>query len=191
MKFTPELAFEGGRVRPLEVEDRDALFQLFQQPELPGQRPVQAPEQLDRMIELSLQMAATQRGMMWALEVGEPNNWKLLGMVSAYEWQPSLLRVMFRVDGLPELSMQHRARALGRCIAFMADKYHLFNFGYQWVEGQNPDIKTMLDECGFTEAARLRDAWRTGERSFSDVVQYHHLVMDSEAESIINQGVSQ
>ncbi|MBM97165.1 MAG: hypothetical protein CMI09_15110 [Oceanospirillaceae bacterium] len=178
MKFTPELTFEGGRVRPLEPEDRDALFGLFQHPELPGQRPVQQPEQLDRMIELSVQMAATQRGMMWALEVGEPDNYQLLGMVSGYEWQPSLLRVMFRVDGLPELSMQHRFDALQVCMSFMAEKYHLFNFGYQWIEGQNPEIISMLESSGFQQAARLRDAWRTGESSFADVVQFHHLKAD-------------
>lgn len=182
MKFTPELTFAGGRVRPLEAEDRDALFRVFQNPELPGQRPLQQPEQLDRMIELSVQMAATQRGMMWALEVGEPDSWQLLGMVSAYEWQPSLLRVMFRVDGLPELSLQHRSRALQACMDFMAHKYHLFNFGYQWIEGQNPELQSMLESSGFQQVARLRDAWRTGEASFADVVQFHHLKTDSDAQ---------
>jgi len=175
MKFTPEICFEGGRVRPLVAEDRDALFQLFQTPELPGQHPVQKPEQLERMIELSVQMAATQRGMMWALEVGCKDNWQLQGMVSAYEWQPSLLRTMLRVDGSPELVIEHRAAALEVCLNFMAEKYHLHNFGYQWIEGQPPEIVTMLEGLGFEQAARLRDAWRLGDRRFCDLVQYHRV----------------
>jgi len=178
MKFTPEIPFEGGRVRPLVAEDRDALFQLFQTPELPGQRPLQQPEQLDRMIELSVQMAATQRGMMWALETGGPDAWQLQGMVSAYEWQPSLLKVMLRVDGAPTLSIPDRAAALTVCRDFMAGKYHLRNFGYQWIDGQNPDIMSMLERVGFERAARLRDAWRVGEQQFCDVVQFHQLTME-------------
>lgn len=181
MKFTPALSFDGGRVRPLEADDRDALFQVYQQPELPGQRPLEKPEQLDRMIELSVQMAATQRGMMWALEMGnDSDGYQLVGQVSAFDWQPSHLKVMLRVDALPAATMAIRAVALQQCMAFMAEKYHLRNFGYQWIAGQNESIKTMLSDAGFELAANLRGAWRIGQNEWLDVSQYHKVLLATE-----------
>ncbi|MCD8522920.1 MAG: GNAT family N-acetyltransferase [Saccharospirillaceae bacterium] len=169
MKFTPELSFDGGRVRPLTYDDVDALFALYQQPELPGQRVLDNKDNLVRMVDLSVQMAATQRGMMWALDVDD----HIIGMVSAFDWQPSLLRTMLRVDGLPQLTLGKRRAALKVCMDFMADKYHLRNFGYQWIDGQNDAIKTMLTDLGFQQSALMRDAWRTGEQTFADVVQFN------------------
>ncbi|MCY0964873.1 GNAT family N-acetyltransferase [Parathalassolituus penaei] len=176
MQFTPELNFDGGRVRPLAAEDRDALFRVYQQPELPGQRPLQDPAQLDRMIELSVQMAATQRGMMWALEVGSEGNYELLGVVGAFDWQPSMLRITLRIDGLPELGCDLRAAALETCIGFLSSKYHLRNFAFQWVDGQNPAYRDMLTRIGFSLSARQRDGWRTAEQTFVDVELYHRLL---------------
>jgi RimJ/RimL family protein N-acetyltransferase len=176
MQFTPELTFAGGRVRPLFPEDRDALLRLYQQPELPGQRPLENAEPLDRMIELGVQMAATQSGMMWALETGTEGNWQLLGMVSAYDWQPSQLRVVMRVDGLPELGCELRARALATCMDFLASQYHTRNFSCQWIDGQNPAYPAMLESLGFKQTARMRDGWRTGEKTFVDVVVYHRVL---------------
>lgn len=188
MIFTPELPFDGGRVRPLEGTDRDALFAVYQQPEIPGQRPLQNPEQLDRMIDLSVQMAATQRGMMWALETGAEGNWQLLGIVSAYDWQPSHLRATLRVEGLPELTLPERARALQACMDFLASKYHLRNFACQWIEGQNPDWLTMLERIGFRQSARLRDGWRTGDQSFVDLVILNRLVDDAAPDAAMRAG---
>jgi hypothetical protein len=54
-------------------------------------------------------------------------------------------------------------------------KYHIRNFGYQWIEGQKEDIKTMLLNMGFDQTASLRDAWRTGEKTFANVAQYHFI----------------
>ena len=173
MKFTPELSFSGGRVRPLTYDDADALFELYQHPELPGQRVLDNKDNLIRMVDLSVQMAATQRGMMWALEV----DGAIIGMVSAFDWQPSLLRTMLRVDGLPQLTLAQRSAALQVCMDFMAQKYHLRNFGYQWIEGQNEEFKTMLTELGFKQSAVMRDAWRSGETSFANVVQFN-IVLD-------------
>ena len=119
MKFTPELSFSGGRVRPLTYNDVDALFELYQHPELPGQRVLDNKDNLIRMVDLSVQMAATQRGMMWALEV----DGAITGMVSAFDWQPSLLRTMLRVDGLPQLTLAQRSAALKVCMDFMAEKF--------------------------------------------------------------------
>ena len=184
MKFTPALPFEGGQVRPLEADDRDALFQVYQQPELPGQRPLEQPEQLDRMIELSVQMAATQRGMMWALEIGNnTDGYQLVGQVSAFDWQPSHLKVMFRVDALEAASMAVRAEALKACMGFMAEKYHLRNFGYQWVASQNEAIKGMLQAAGFELAATMREAWRIGQTEWLDVEQYHCVLLGTEGEA--------
>jgi hypothetical protein len=56
MKFTPELEFPGGRVKPLHYDDIDALYELYQHPEIPGQRPLQDKEHLNRMVDYSVQM---------------------------------------------------------------------------------------------------------------------------------------
>jgi len=176
MNFTPELSFAGGRVRPLSYDDVDALFEIYQHPEIPGQRVLDNKDSLTRMVDLSVQMAATQRGMMWLLEVGSADKYEVQGMVSAYDWQPSQLRTMLRVDGLPQLSAEHREAALTACLNFMAEKYHLRNFAYQWIAGQDEALKTLLENAGFTACATLRDAWRTGEKSFADIVQFHRLL---------------
>jgi len=169
MKFTPELDIPGGRIKPLHYDDIDGLFELYQNPEIPGQRPLEDKEQLNRMVDYSVQMAATQRGMMWAIET----DGKIKGMVSAFDWQPSHLRVVMRVDGLSDLTLQERADALKAAMDFLASKYHIRNFAYQWIEGQADNIRTMLTKAGFSLAARLRGAWRTGNQSFADVEQYH------------------
>src|SRR5690554_7760013 len=83
MKFTPELEFEGGKVRPLTLDDLDHLWNIYQQPELPGQSKPKEKEQLARLVDYSIKMAATQRGMMWLLEV----DGQVLGMVNVYDWQ--------------------------------------------------------------------------------------------------------
>ena len=85
MKFTPELEFKGGKVRPLSLDDIDHLWNIYQQPELPGQVIPSQKEQLARIVDYSIKMAATQRGMMWLIEID--NN--ILGMVSVFDWQPS------------------------------------------------------------------------------------------------------
>lgn len=171
MKFTPELEFPGGRVKPLHYDDIDALYELYQHPEIPGQRPLQDKEHLNRMVDYSVQMAATQRGIMWAIEI----NGEIKGMVSGFDWQPSQLRIMMRVDGLPTLTIREREKALSVCIDFLVNKYHIRNFGYQWIAGQNEDITAMLIGMGFEHTATLRDAWRIGERTFANVAQYHFI----------------
>lgn len=183
MKFTPELAFAGGRLRPLADSDVEHLLALYQQPELPGQRPLdpaseQAQQQMQRLIELSVQMAATQRGMMWLLEL----NGEVQGMVSAFDWQPSALRVTLRADGLPSLQDEHRAAALAVAMDFLASKYHLRNFAYQWIAGQAESLKTLLQSLGFERTALLRQAWRTGDSQFADIEQYH--LLRSEAKPV-------
>lgn len=174
MKFTPELEIPGGCIKPLHYDDIDGLFELYKHPEIPGQRPLQDKEQLNRMIDYSVQMAATQRGMMWAIET----EGQIKGMVSGFDWQPSNLRIVMRVDGLPQLTVEERTASLKAAIGFLSTKYHVRNFAYQWIEGQSEDIKTALSECGFTLAARLRDGWRTGNTEFSDVEQYHWVSSD-------------
>ena len=171
MKFTPELEFEGGKVRPLGLNDLDHLWNLYQQPELPGQAKPKEKEQLARIVDYSIKMAATQRGMMWLIEINE----EILGMVSVFDWQPSALRLMIRIDGLPQLSIEQRQAALQCCMDFLAHKFHTRNFAYQWVEGQQPAIKTMLENMGYQLSATLRDAWRVGDQGFANVLQYHFL----------------
>lgn len=172
MKFTPELVFDGGRVRPLTYDDVDALFHLYQHPEIPGQRALENKDNLLRMVDLSVQMAATQRGMMWAIEIDQT----LMGLVSAFDWQPSLLRTLLRVDALPALTLAQRAAALTVCMDFMASKYHVRNFGYQWIAGQDLSLQTYLLDMGFSQTAIQRGAWRIGESSFADVVHFTRLL---------------
>lgn len=174
MKFTPELPFANGRLRPLNYDDSEILFQLYQQPEIPGQNLPTNPEQMTRLVEYSVQMAATQRGMIWLVEV----DGKVQGMLSAFDWQPSSLRLMLRVDGLPTLSLASRQAALAAAMQFLTKKYHIFNFAYPWIAGQSAEIKTMLNDLGFRRCATLRDGWRVGE-GFADVEQYH-LVLDKQ-----------
>lgn len=171
MKFTPELPFTGGRLRPLTYEDADILFGLYCQPEIPGQNPPSSAEQMSRLVDYSVQMAATQRGMMWFLEV----DGQVQGMVSVFDWQPSYLRLTLRVDGLPELSLENRQHALKAAMDFLETKFHIFNFAYQWIEGQSSDIKTVLANLGFSLRATLRDGWRVGE-GFANVEQYHRVL---------------
>jgi len=123
------------------------------------------------MVDYSVQMAATQRGMMWAIEV----DGQIQGMVSGFDWQPSHLRIMMRVDALPALTDEHRASALQVCLEFLQNKYHVRNFGYQWIEGQKESIKYCISTLGFECAAILRGAWRTGDTEFADVHQYHFI----------------
>lgn len=171
MKFTPELEFNGGKIRPLSLDDIDHLWNIYQQPELPGQVTPSQKEQLARIVDYSIKMAATQRGMMWLIEID--NN--ILGMVSVFDWQPSSLRLMLRVDGLPELTIEQRQAALQCAMDFLAQKFHTRNFAYQWIEGQPPEIKSMLSNMGYKLSATLRDAWRVGDQGFANVLQYHFL----------------
>lgn len=190
MNFTPELKFEGadfhGRVRSLNDDDQANLLNLYQHPELPGQRPLdpesqQAQDHIARMIELSVQMAATQRGIMWALEIGAADSEDAFrGMVSVFDWQPSHLRATLRVDGLDTLPVQQRVTAMLVCMDFMAEKYHLRNFAYQWVEGQDEAMLEALKNIGFEQSARLRESWKIvaedGEVKYIDMIQLNRVI---------------
>ena len=178
MNFTPELELEGGRVRPLQEADVDALFTIYQQPEIPGQRPLSDSSHCQRMVELSQQMAATQRGMMWLLE---DDNQQALGVVSIYDWQPSLLRATIRVDGLPELPVTLRGNAIQVCTGYMHEHYHVRNVAFQWVDGQPDNLKEMIVELGFQQSAHLRQSWRTAAHEFRDVIQFNRLIEAQQA----------
>lgn len=171
MKFTPELAFEGGKIRPLSLADKDILFALYQQPELPGQGKPSDPEEMVKIVDYSIKASATQRGMMWLIEI----DGEVLGMVNALDWQPSYLRLMLRADALPSLSIEHRQAAVQAAIDFLGQKFHVNNFAYQWIAGQQENIKTMLENLGFKHCATLREAWRTGAEEFANIEQYHLL----------------
>lgn len=171
MKFTPELEFNGGKIRPLSMDDIDHLWNIYQHPELPGQSKPSQKEHMSRIIDFSVKMAATQRGMMWLIE--SEND--VLGMVSVFDWQPSALRLMLRVDGLPHLRIEQRQAALQCAMDFLAQKFHTRNFAYQWVEGQPAEIQTMLVNMGYELRATLRDAWRVGNDGYANLLQYHFL----------------
>lgn len=174
MKFTPELVFGGGRIRPLVADDVDALFELYQHPDMPGQAPAQSKDPIERMIDLSVRMAATQRGMMWILESGsEELGFEFQGQLSLYDWQASLLRGMLRMDALASASATLRADALQALMDFMAQKYHVRNFGCLWVEGQTPVTLECLHRLGFEQTALERKAWRFSQQDYADIRRFH------------------
>ena len=175
MKFTPELTFTGGRLTPLSLAHSDDLWALYQHPELPGQSVPTNPEYMTRIIDYSIKAAATQRGMMWLIEIDTANGAHMQGVVNAFDWQPSALRLIMRVDALASLSIEHRQAALQAAMAFLAEKYHVNNFAYQWMVGQAPDIQQMLHRLGFKLAATFREAWHIGNEQFVDMEQYHWL----------------
>lgn len=177
MKFTPELDVPGGRVRPFNDADIDALFKIYGQPEIPGQRPLEDKTHCQRMIELSQQMAATQRGMMWLLEDAEG---QAHGVVSIYDWQPSLLKATIRVDGTPTLPLALRAAAIECCMGYMQEHYHVRNMAFQWIDGQPNALKSMIEELGFTQSAHFRESWRTADQEFRDVVQFNRMMRGHE-----------
>lgn len=171
MKFTPELPFNGGRLRPLAAADVDTLLALYQQPELPGQSIPTNKDAMARIIDYSVKAAATQRGMLWLVEI----DGQVQGLLSAFDWNPSFLRLTLRVDGLPALTLAQRQLALHTAIEFLGTKFHVNNFAYQWIAGQATELKTMLANLGFTLCATLREAWRVGDQGFADIEQYHLL----------------
>jgi len=178
MNHTPEISFENGMLRALEDSDISRLLELYQQQVMPGQKALIEEEQAKRMITLAAQMASQQRGMMWALTV----DGQLQGVLSFYDWRPSLLKTQIRLDVFNEVGLDVQKSAVKKCIEATSKKYHLRNFIYQWVDGQPEKNKQLMLEVGFEFNAKLRDLWRTGQDSYVDVEQYNLFLVESEQE---------
>ena len=175
MKFVPIVEFSGGQLRPLTKDDIPAIVQLFQKNTITGQSESAIQEQAQRMVDLSVQMAATQRGIIWALEI----NGEMQGTLSLYDWQPTALKTVMKVDALEQVSSAQQVMAIDAAIELLQQKYHLRNFAYQWTEVDGEAAKAVFIEAGFEQQAIIRDGRRTGQQSFTDVILFNRILLES------------
>lgn len=172
MKFVANVDFDGGQLRPLAKIDVDSIIKLYQKQTLAGQSEAASKEHAERMIELSVQMAATQRGLMWAIELeGE-----MQGMLSLYDWQPSSLKTLMRLDALEGLTSDKQVAALQSGIEFLAQKYHLRNFSFQCLPQGEEAVIAVIEQAGFSQQARLRDYRRISQTEYSDVLVFNRIL---------------
>lgn len=176
MKFVANVDFPGGQLRPLIQSDVDSIIKLYQKQTLAGQSEAASREHAERMIALSVQMAATQRGLMWAIEVESDGEPRMLGMLSLYDWQPSSLKTLMRLDVMAELAPELQVNALHSGLNFLATKYHLRNFSFHCLPQGDGAVIKVLEQAGFTQQARLRDFRRISQTEFSDVLVYNQIL---------------
>lgn len=176
MKFVANVDFSSGQLRPLDKSDVDTIVKLYHKQTLAGQSEAAIKEHAERMVTLSVQMAATQRGLMWAIEVEHEGQPCMLGMLSLYDWQPTSLKTLMRLDVLPELTQQHQVDALHAGIEFLAQKYHLRNFSFHCLPTGEESMITSIQQAGFVQQARLRDLRRISQTEFSDILVFNKIL---------------
>ncbi len=179
MKFVANVDFNGGQLRSLNESDVDAIVKIYQKQTLAGQSEDAIKEHAERMITLSVQMAATQRGMMWAIDV----DGQMLGMLSLYDWQPTSLKTVMRLDTLPELSQALQVDALRTGIEYLSKKYHLRNFSFQCFPQGDESVIAVIQTVGFEQQARLRDFRRISQTEYSDILVFNKIVEPAEGVS--------
>lgn len=179
MKFVANVDFNGGQLRSLNESDVDAIVKIYQKQTLAGQSEDEIKEHAERMITLSVQMAATQRGMMWAIDV----DGQMLGMLSLYDWQPTSLKTVMRLDTLPELSQALQVDALRTGIEYLSKKYHLRNFSFQCFPQGDESVIAVIQTVGFEQQARLRDFRRISQTEYSDILVFNKIVEPAEGVS--------
>lgn len=165
MKFVPEVEFSAGLLRPLSDSDLPTIVKIYQKSLPAGQSQQAIEEQAKRLLNLAVQMAATQRGLMWAIET----DGTMTGMLSLYDWQPTTLKTLIKLDALEALTQDLQVQAIESAIQFLQQKYHLRNFSCQWVETDGQAVKDTFQLAGFSQQAVLRDARRTGQDSYVDI----------------------
>lgn len=175
MKFVANVDFDGGQLRPLEKTDVDDIVKIYQKQALAGQSISASKEHASRMVDLSVQMAATQRGLMWAIEV----DGSMQGMLSLYDWQPTTLKTLVRLDVLPLLDIKKQVSALLAAIEYLSGKYHLRNFSFHCLPSGEENTVDVIRQAGFSQQACLRDYRRTGQAEFSDVLVYNLILAPS------------
>ena len=183
MKFVANVDFNGGQLRPLDESDVDAIVKIYQKQTLAGQSEDAIKEHAERMITLSVQMAATQRGLMWAIDV----DGQMLGMLSLYDWQPTSLKTVMRLDTLPELSQALQVDALRTGIEYLSKKYHLRNFSFQCLPQGDESVIAVIQTVGFEQQARLRDFRRISQTEYSDILVFNKIVEPTEAVSLAGE----
>lgn len=172
MKFTPALNLKNGTLKPLEQDDAQALFKLYQNIGLPEHQRPKQPEDIQRLIELSTQMAATQRGMIWLVMI---NN-EALGTLNLFDWQPSQLKASIRMDASNKLEALDFADALNVSMEYLSERYHLRNFCYPLISSNNNEIaKEALTQTGFSFSLTKRQAHVLDKNQYADIELYHKL----------------
>ena len=175
MKFVANVDFNGGQLRPLAKTDVDTIIKLYQKQTLAGQSEAASKEHAERMVDLSIQMAATQRGLMWAVDV----DGTMVGMLSLYDWQPTSLKTLMRLDVLPGLGEQCQIDALRSALDYLSKKYHLRNFSFQCLpEGDESTIE-VIKLVGFEQQARLRDFRRISQTEYTDILVFNLIISQS------------
>ena len=175
MKFVANVDFNGGQLRPLDKSDVDIIIKLYQKQTLAGQSEAASKEHAERMVQLSVQMAATQRGLMWAIEV----EGAMVGMLSLYDWQPTSLKTLMRLDVLPSLAQPLQIEALRSGIEYLAQKYHLRNFSFQCLPEGEEAVIEVIKRVGFEQQARLRDFRRISQTEYSDILVFNLILTQS------------
>lgn len=172
MKFTPSLNLKNGKLNPLEQEDAQVLFQLYQKLGLPEHKRPKKVEDLQRLIQLSVQMAATQRGMMWLVIIKE----QAVGILNLFDWQPSQLKASIRMDACEQLQADDLSDALNVSMDYLSERYHLRNFCYPLIKSNaNPVAKEALNKAGFKFSLTQRQAHVLDDNQYSDIELYHNL----------------
>lgn len=172
MKFVANVDFNGGQLRPLSNSDIDSIVKLYQHQTLAGQSVAASREHAERMIALSVQMAATQRGLMWAIEC----DGEMQGMLSLYDWQPTSLKTLMRLDVLDNFAASLQEAAVSAAIEFLARKYHLRNFSFQCLPNKDEPLMAVLERVGFTQQACLRDYRRISQTEYTDILLYNRIL---------------
>lgn len=175
MKFVANVDFNGGQLRPLDKSDVDTIIKLYQKQTLAGQSEAASKEHAERMVQLSVQMAATQRGLMWAIEV----DGAMVGMLSLYDWQPTSLKTLMRLDVLPGLAQPLKIEALRSGIEYLAQKYHLRNFSFQCLPEGEEAVIEVIKRVGFEQQARLRDFRRISQTEYCDILVFNLILTQS------------
>ncbi|MBL4799177.1 MAG: GNAT family N-acetyltransferase [Oleispira sp.] len=175
MKFVANVDFNGGQLRPLDKSDVDTIIKLYQKQTLAGQSEAASKEHAERMVQLSVQMAATQRGLMWAIEV----EGAMVGMLSLYDWQPTSLKTLMRLDVLPGLAQPLQIEALRSGIEYLAQKYHLRNFSFQCLPAGEEAVIEVIKRVGFEQQARLRDFRRISQTEYCDILVFNLILTQS------------
>jgi hypothetical protein len=166
MKLIPEISFKNGLLRQLINEDCDDVLSIYQSTHTHLNR-----KHIERMIDLSLPMAGQQRGIIWGIE----HNNILVGVLSIYDWQPTHLKTLIKIDPILSFPVETYKHAVSACLTYMNQHFHIENFIFQWSTQISLELKNMMIDVGFNHNATLQDYIRISQHDYIDIEQYNLL----------------
>ncbi len=172
MQFTPNLELKSGQLKALNKDDAPALLKLYQQLSLTSSQRPQKLTDIERLIDLSVQMAATQRGMLWILQIQQQPQ----GILNLFDWQPSLLKASIRLDALAGTDESILIDSLYVSTHYLSEKYHIHNFCYPLLQQQQAQIEPILAPSGFQYSLTQRQAQVLANQQYADIALYHKLL---------------